>query len=90
MPSDSHRSGQLTFDPTTTQGPNGGGLGLASFLLGQVNSFTRYVSNSTEAAERQNRLFSYVQDTWKITPKLTMNIGMRWEIYFPAICKREG
>ena len=83
VPSDSHRSGQLTFDPTTTQGPNGGGLGLASFLLGQVNSFTRYVSNSTEAAERQNRLFSYVQDTWKITPKLTMNIGMRWEIYFP-------
>ena len=39
MPSDSHRSGQLTFDPTTTQGPNGGGLGLASFLLGQVQSF---------------------------------------------------
>ncbi len=83
VPSDSHRSGQLTFDPTTTQGPTGGGLGLASFLLGDVNSFTRYVSNSTEAAERQNRLFSYVQDTWKITPKLTMNIGLRWEIYFP-------
>jgi hypothetical protein len=83
VPSDSHRSGQLTFEPTTTQGPNGGGLGLASFLLGQVNAFTRYVSNSTEAAERQNRLFSYVQDTWKITPKLTVNLGLRWEIYFP-------
>jgi hypothetical protein len=83
VPSDSHRSGQLTFDPTTTSGPNGGGLGLASFLLGQTQSFTRYVSNSTEAAERQNRLFSYVQDTWKLTPKLTMNIGLRWEIYFP-------
>jgi hypothetical protein len=83
VPSDSHRSGQLTFDPTTTQGPNGGGLGLASFLLGQVNSFTRYVSNSTDAAERQNRLFSYVQDTWKITPRLTLNLGLRWEIYFP-------
>jgi TonB dependent receptor-like, beta-barrel len=83
VPSDSHRSGQLTFDPTTTQGPTGGGLGLASFLLGDVNASTRYVSNSTEAAERQNRLFSYAQDTWKITPKLTMNIGLRWEIYFP-------
>ena len=83
VPSDSHRSGQLTFDPTTTAGPNGGGLGLASFLLGQVQTFTRYVSNSTEAAERQNRLFSYVQDTWRITPKLTLNYGLRWEIYFP-------
>jgi hypothetical protein len=83
VPSDSHRSGQLTFDPTTTQGPNGGGLSLASFLLGQVNSFTRYVSNSTDATEYQNRLFSYVQDTWRITPKLTLNYGIRWEIYNP-------
>jgi hypothetical protein len=83
VPSDSHRSGQLTFDPTTTEGPNGAGLGLASFLLGQVQSFTRYVSNSTSAAERQHRLFSYIQDTWRITPKLTLNYGLRWEIYFP-------
>ncbi len=83
VPSDTHRSGQLTFDPTTTEGTNGGGLGLASFLLGQVQTFGRYVSNSTEAAERQKRLFSYVQDTWKVTPKLSINLGLRWEIYFP-------
>ncbi len=83
VPSDTHRSGQLTFDPTTTSGPNGGGLGLASFLMGQVQSFGRYVSNSTDAAERQNRFFSYVQDTWRATRKLTINYGLRWEIYFP-------
>ena len=83
VPSDSHRSGQLTFDPVTTSGSSGGGLGLASFLLGQVQSFTRYVSNSTDAAERQKRLFSYAQDTWRVTPKLTVNYGLRWEIYFP-------
>jgi hypothetical protein len=83
VPSDNHRSGELIFDPTTTEGPNGAGLSLASFLLGDVQSFNRYVSNSTTAAERQRRLFSYVQDTWRITPKLTMNYGLRWEIYFP-------
>ncbi len=83
VPSDSHRAGQLTFDPTTTVGPNSGGLSLASFLLGQVQTFTRYVSNSTTAAERQERLFSYFQDTWRVTPKLTVNYGLRWEIYFP-------
>lgn len=83
VPSDSHRSGELTFSPVTTSGASGGGLPLASFLLGQVSSFARYVSNSTEAAERQKRLFSYVQDTWRVTPKLTVNYGLRWEIYFP-------
>jgi len=83
VPSDSHRSGELTFDPSTTQGPNGGGLALASYLLGDVNAFTRYISNSTDAAERQHRFFSYIQDTWRLTPKLTMNYGLRWEIYFP-------
>jgi len=83
VPSDSHRSGELIFDPTTTEGPNGGGLGLASFLLGDVQTFTRYISNSTDAAERQRRLFSYVEDTWRVTPKLTLSYGLRWEIYFP-------
>jgi hypothetical protein len=83
VPSDNHRSGELIFDPTTTEGPNGGGLSLASFLLGDVQSFARYVSNSTTAAERQRRVFSYVQDTWRVTPKLTLNYGLRWEIYFP-------
>ena len=83
VPSDSHRSGILTFNAVTTSGPNGGGLPLASFLLGDVSSFNRYVSDSTTAAERQHRLFSYAQDTWRITPKLTLNYGLRWEIYFP-------
>jgi hypothetical protein len=83
VPSDSHRSGQFTFDPTTTSGPNGGGLSLASLLLGQVQTFTRYVSNSTNATEEQYRFFSYVQDTWRVNSKLTVNYGLRWEIYFP-------
>jgi hypothetical protein len=83
VPSDSHRSGELFFDPVTSSGPSGGGLSLASFLLGQVQTFTRYVSNSTDAGERQKRFFSYAQDTWRITPKLTVNYGLRHEIYFP-------
>src|SRR5215469_8842157 len=99
VPSDFHRSGQLNFDAVTTSGPPGGGLGLASFLLGDVGgasgnsgnaSFVRYVSNSTDAAERQNRLFSYIQDTWRVTPKLTVNYGLRWDIYFPQYVNAKG
>ena len=83
VPSDSHRAGQLNFNPARTQGPNGGGLGLATFLLGDVSSLARYVSSSTDAAERQKRWFGYVQDTWRVTSKLTLNYGVRWEDYFP-------
>ena len=53
-------------------GPNPGAhrrrLGLASFLLGDVSVFERYVSSVTDAEERQNRWFFYGQDQWKATP----------------------
>jgi outer membrane receptor protein involved in Fe transport len=83
IPSDRHRSGQLNFNPERTAGAAGGGLGLASFLLGEVSSFERYVSSAFDAEERQNRWFFYGQDTWRVTPKLTLNYGLRWELYFP-------
>ncbi len=83
VPSDQHRSGEIAFTPTFTEGPAGGGLGLASFMLGEVSSFQRYVSNSLDAGERQWRTFYYGEDTWKVTPKLTINYGLRWEIYNP-------
>jgi hypothetical protein len=49
VPSDSHRSGQLTFSTNRTSLQGSGGLGLATFLLGDVTNFSRYVSSSTDA-----------------------------------------
>ena len=83
VPSDQHRAGQLNFNPDLTMGPDGGGFGIASYLLGDVSSFSRYVSDSLDAGERQTREFFYGQDTWRVTPKLTINYGLRWEIYNP-------
>ncbi|HUY14044.1 MAG TPA: TonB-dependent receptor [Terriglobia bacterium] len=94
VPSDSHRAGELSFNPSFTEGVTGtnvgGGLGLADFLLGGVTSFGRYVSNVTDAAERQNREFFFGQDTWRITPKLSLNYGLRWEIYNPQYVNAAG
>src|SRR6185369_11533625 len=53
VPSDRHRSGELTFNVDRTRGPDGGGLGLATFLLGDVTHFGRYTSPFTDAGERQ-------------------------------------
>src|SRR5450756_1776246 len=75
VPSDSDRTGVLQFNsgPTSNASNNSGGLGFATFVLGQVTNFTRFVSTSTNAKEFQKRDFFYVQDTWRATQKLTVN-----------------
>jgi hypothetical protein len=90
VPSDRHRSGELNFDAARTQGPSGGGSGLASFLIGDVSRFERYVSTVTDASETQNRWFFFGQDTWRVTNKLTVNYGLRWEIYRPQKVSAAG
>ena len=91
VPSDSNRTGQLNFGTGPTSGGSAtAGLGFASFVLGDVTSFSRYVSTSTNAKEFQKRDFFYAQDTWRMTPKLTFNYGMRYEIYFPESVNGKG
>ena len=96
VPSDTHRAGELTFNGNYTglvSIPNGNaadGLGLATFLLGGVSNFGRYVSSSTNAQERQPRLFWYGQDEWRVTPKLTATLGVRWEMVFPESVNAPG
>ncbi len=90
VPSDSNRTGQLNFNSGDTANAGQGGLDLATFLLGDVTSFQRFVSTSLDAAERQKRWFFYGQDTWRVTNKLTFNYGLRWEIYFPESVNGKG
>jgi hypothetical protein len=95
IPSDNNRTGEYNFSPEATSNSGVGGLDLATFLLGEVTSFARYVNNpnlpgANNAAERQKRWFFYGQDTWRVTPKLTLNYGLRWEIYFPESVNAKG
>ena len=90
VPSDQHRSGVLRFNGNRTRGPEGGGLPLATFLLGDVTSFSRFVSTNTDARERQWRQFYYAQDTWRPTSKLTLNYGLRLDIINPQTVNEPG
>jgi hypothetical protein len=68
---------------TTPSDPNFGndGNAFASFMLGLPDSTNR--SNSQELELRNLALSPYIQDDIKITPKLTLNLGVRWDIQVP-------
>jgi hypothetical protein len=61
------------------------GLGLADFMLGKPSSLVQ--SNETGAVPRMNYVGAYIQDTWKATPKLTVNAGVRWDPFLGAYAK---
>ncbi len=92
IPSDNNRTGEYNFSPEGTSLAGNGGLDLGTLLLGEVTSFARYINNplSGTPAERQKRTFFYGQDTYRATPKLTINYGLRWEIYFPETVNAKG
>lgn len=91
VPSDASRAGQLAFNENTTASPTaGGGLGLASFLLGEVTDFRRYYSQQANAAERQWRHFYYAQDTWRANQKLTLAYGLRLDVINPQSLNAAG
>ena len=75
----------VNFNPNTTGAPNSSyagqvGFGFASFLLGDV-------SNATETTPfnlygRRKAMSLYAQDDFKVTRKLTLNLGLRWDATF--------
>ena len=80
--------GNWSFNRTETSFPNGTdalsnltGDGYASFLLGRVSqgqlSTTNFISSQKEAWA------FYAQDDWKVNSKLTINYGVRYELFSP-------
>jgi len=96
FPSDANRTGELSFSHKQTSlfdpasGSNTGGLDLASFLLGDVSHFERFASVSQTAAESQKRFFLYAQDQFRLSNKLTITYGIRWEDYLPESVNAKG
>jgi hypothetical protein len=62
---------------------------MASFLLDVPSQVGRDL-NTYSPAYRQWWLFAFGGDKWQMTPKMTVDLGLRWEFYPPATPGKKG
>ena len=76
--------GQFTFQANATQDPvsKKGGDTFADFLLGDLYQSEAAVAIANARFERSAYAF-YLDDSWKVTPKLTLALGLRYELTPP-------
>jgi len=63
------------------------GFDVASFMLGLVNVKNRALFDADTYTETRPEYSLYVQDDYRVTSRLTMNLGLRWDVYVPWIEK---
>ncbi len=77
------------FGATWTRGPLDNsptapiGQGLASFLLGR--STGGYIDRNASYADQSRYLAAFLHDDWKLTRRLTLNLGVRYELETPIV-----
>lgn len=75
-------NGSWTQQNALTSGGTGNGSTFASFLLGLP--YQGNVPVNATAFYSQHYIAGFFQDDWRLTPKLTVNLGMRWDLEQPV------
>ena len=79
-------NGGMTFNGSVTGNGNANlGLGMADFLLGLASSWRQ--GNLALYDNRENNIGLYDKDSWKLSSRLTLSYGVRWEPFFPFTSK---
>jgi len=91
-------AGQFYFEEQSTSAPgatkfNGAATGEANdmaSILFDVPYKVGQDTNSTFPCYRQNWLFFFASDKWQVNSKLTVDLGVRYELYPPATPRKAG
>lgn len=98
--SSTHRAGEITFTDSTTgdagvdaiaNGNATTGAALASYLLGEPSNFNQqFTGPGFYPSLRQTRLYFFGQDAWRVSRKLLLTYGLRYENYLPQTGTKPG
>jgi len=80
--------GLMEFDGRFTRSAasaSSGGDGSADFVLGLPYHFGRGVSTGKTWEQRSDVIGIYAQDTWRVTDRLTLNLGLRYDAHTPWV-----
>ncbi len=77
----SYTPGDNTFDGSRS------GLGMSDFYFGLDSQF--FQDNGRRFYLRENRPALYLEDDYKVTKELTLNLGLRWDPWLPPIDKNQ-
>ena len=78
---------QFLLTPTTTTVP--GGIDFVGGASTGAGSNSVFVSNISLTDNGKNYYGSYINDDWKVSPKLTVNLGLRWD-FFGLVFEHHG
>jgi hypothetical protein len=85
---DKYFRGRLRFKDTFDANGNLIATALQNFLAGNVTDGFQYFGDSTRHTFENNFGF-YIQDSYRITPRLTLNYGIRWD-YFGVVREKKN